>query len=328
MSEKPLVPASISARIAALKIEQVGRNPETAPPSYDQAVSGKKKPPPPPPRPGGGRAASTNNPPLSSNGSSGTIGNQPAKGDILPAPTLKKWEGRDQIETGVPTLPTRRPSAPDPKSPPLPPRRPSGAYDQNVTRKQSTESISSIASGRSSVSGISTRTSFSTTSGNQYPKNRVRAPEYDPASLPPLPERKVKQEEERLPLRPTISAPNGLPQLNRTSSRETPPSLPNRPGLPSRTGTSIQPPPPKRSALDFGMNKSTEIPPPLPLNRPNTQNRPIPNPPLTQNASALVELDPTNFDEIILKSGKPALVDFYATFCNRKYELLSPKETD
>ncbi|KAF2431318.1 hypothetical protein EJ08DRAFT_196318 [Tothia fuscella] len=317
MTEKPIVPASIQARIAALKLEQVGRNPDTAPPSYDQAVGAKRKPPPPPPRPGhGARAASVNVPPLASNGvaSSRTVGNLPAERDVLPAPVLAKWEGRGKEEKITPSLPPRRVST-DPMSPPLPPRRPSGPSDQSLSRRPSNESISSIASGRSSVSGISTRTSFSVGSGNQHPKNRIRVPEYDPASLPPLPERKAKVQEEkesaRLPLRPTISTPNGLLLLDRKTSRDPPPSLPSRPALPSRAGTNIEPPPPpRRSALDYGMNKSTSNPPPVPRTRPN-----IPNNNTGSTGSALVELDANNFDEIIIRSGKPALVDFYAPFC-------------
>ncbi|KAF2676031.1 disulfide isomerase [Lentithecium fluviatile CBS 122367] len=37
--------------------------------------------------------------------------------------------------------------------------------------------------------------------------------------------------------------------------------------------------------------------------------------PAIASASAVVDLDPTNFDSIVLKSGKPALVEFFAPWC-------------
>jgi protein disulfide-isomerase-like protein len=315
--EAPAPLPSIQARIAALRQQQVVRTPnslpQTAPPSYDQAVVPRKKGPPPPlpKRPAGNRSESTNNPPLVNNGvaSSRTVGNQPAGAkDVLPAPRMAKWEKADSDERPVPSLPPRRPSQATSERvvPSLPARRPSEA--NSLMRMPSTESISSINSGRSSViSSVSTRTSFSVGSGNQYPKNRVRAPEYDPAALPPLPERKVK-EESRLPLRPTISAPNGLPLLNRKVSRDPPPALPSRP---SRQNAIEPPPTPRRSALEFGLNKATaeSAPPPIPRNRPTTTNTSSPHTP------ALVELDSNNFDEVVLRSGKPVFVDFYAPFC-------------
>jgi protein disulfide-isomerase-like protein len=315
--EAPAPLPSIQARIAALRQQQVVRTPDslpqTAPPSYDQTVASRKKGPPPPlpKRPAGNRSESTNNPPLVSNGvaSSRTVGNQPAgPRDVIPPPRMAKWEKAESDERPVPSLPPRRPSqAASEKAPPsLPPRRPSEA--NSLTRKPSAESVSSINSGRSSViSSVSTRTSFSVGSGNQYPKNRIRAPEYDPAALPPLPERKVK-EEPRLPLRPTVSAPNGLPLLNRKASRDPPPALPSRP---SRQNTIEPPPTPRRSALEFGLNRTTiePAPPPIPRNRPSATNT------SSTNTSPLVELDSNNFDEVVLRSGNPVFVDFYAPFC-------------
>src|ERR1700753_4228742 len=107
--EAPAPMPSIQARIAALRLEQHGRTPDSPPPSYDQAMrSGRAKAPPPPlpKRPGDSRALSTNNPPLASNGTASvkTVGNQPAKSqardvttpkEVLPAPVMKKWEGRE-----------------------------------------------------------------------------------------------------------------------------------------------------------------------------------------------------------------------------------------
>jgi hypothetical protein len=277
MSEDAPAPSmSIRARIAAMKLEE----PDSPPPSYDAAIGRKAKPPPPqlPNRP-----QSTNNPPtLRNNGVA--IGNLPAasqpspplpsRNGILPAPSFKKWE---KTETPTPTLPPRTPSrySNDSKRtstastvsngrpvPPLPPRRPSDS--QSLTKKQSIESISSIGSGRTSLSGISSRTGFSVNSRNPdgSTKNRLRAPEYDPASLPPLPEKKannvIEKDNDRLALRLTNSLPNGISQISRQSSME-PPALPGRPPLPARRDTANDAPPkPKRSALEWGMNKATD----------------------------------------------------------------------
>jgi thiol-disulfide isomerase/thioredoxin len=39
-------------------------------------------------------------------------------------------------------------------------------------------------------------------------------------------------------------------------------------------------------------------------------------------AEAVLELTPSNFDDVVLKSGKPALVEFFAPWCGRKSNLL------
>jgi hypothetical protein len=39
----------------------------------------------------------------------------------------------------------------------------------------------------------------------------------------------------------------------------------------------------------------------------------------TSAASAVVDLTPQNFDDVVLKSGTPSLVEFFAPWCGRKY---------
>lgn len=280
---------TLRERMAALNMAHVGSTSTDSPPSYNAAVKKAKPPPLPttvPKRPAAHRADSVNNPPTVSHGiaSSHAIANQPARGglkELLPPPTLNRTS--DAAEN-KPSLPVRRPtgdmpqkvgqkSAPPP-IPALPPRRPSAP-----SRKQSTESIASVVSNRSAMSNVSTpRTSMSSTNGTGFngAKPRMRAPEYDPATLPTLPQRKTSTPEETQTGRPSIP---GRP--NRTSivpaQEEAAPSLPSRPIPPPRPNTTV-PDRPRRSALEFGMNKSTEMPPPMPTRPGSTASVPPPIP--------------------------------------------------
>jgi protein disulfide-isomerase A6 len=40
--------------------------------------------------------------------------------------------------------------------------------------------------------------------------------------------------------------------------------------------------------------------------------------------SAVIDLIPSNFDDVVLKSGKPSLVEFFAPWCGRKCLLVIP----
>ena len=40
--------------------------------------------------------------------------------------------------------------------------------------------------------------------------------------------------------------------------------------------------------------------------------------------SAVIDLIPSNFDDVVFKSGKPSLVEFFAPWCGRKYLLATP----
>ncbi|KAI9667306.1 MAG: hypothetical protein M1821_000121 [Bathelium mastoideum] len=302
---------SIQERIAALKLNQVVGPPESPPPSYELSVTAKKARAPPPPLPTKRpppdvRRASANNPPLQSNApaSSNTIGNQPA---VLPAPQMQDLRLDPSMKSrtpNIPSRPSRRTSeqtpvlpprtntAPSPALPPrtntsnspslppqtnttqspsLPPRRPS----EQVTRRGSSESVSSTISALSSVSGISSKTArTSIPQASEATSNRIKAPEYDPASLPLLPPKKQKDDVRftgRAPLKPTNSSPSVLPaavSVSNASKRNLPPPLPVRGESRAEQNSPQQPALPKRSALSFGMN--TETSPPLPGERPKS----------------------------------------------------------
>ncbi|KAK3062870.1 hypothetical protein LTS18_003202 [Coniosporium uncinatum] len=357
-AEDTPAPQSIAERIAALRMNEVGRTPTSPPSSYDKAVFAKKAPPPPPlpKRPVGEvqRTQSTNNPPLLSNGHTNghKIGNQPNGThaiEIVPPPGRGEYGSFNKTKPGLP----QRPSLPPRQStqsvcsvapsPPLPPRR--GSEQQSLTRRDSNESVSSMRSARSSVSGVSTRTSFS--DGQANPHQRVKAPAYDPSSLPSLPEKRPKEEVQppqskytarngaqqtpRVLLRPTISAPNVLPEV------EVRPPLPSRePSARDNMQASSRPQPatvPKRSTLDWAMNRKNEVAPALPTSRPGhtngTQNDGAQgngthsnDTPMSHTNSAGIfrpgtvqEATTTSFDALIFNSGKPAMVKFYGPRC-------------
>lgn len=197
-------PQSIKSRIAALNLEKVHAPAPGSRPtySYDAVTSAKKKPPPPPPaqRPPQLRNQTVNNPPLLDNAPASThrIGNQPQV--EKPAPKIS------------PALPPRLPPrTASQQSPALPPRKSS---DRSVTRRESSESISTIASGVSTLSLGSVKTNGS----NGSTLYQVRAPAYDPSKLPPLPPK--KQEEQKSATRAAMTSTRSA-----VSSRELPPQV-------------------------------------------------------------------------------------------------------
>lgn len=289
MADDPAPIPSLKARIAALNLNETTGRP---PPVYGQPVPAKKRPPPPPP---------ANPPPrLSADDRSQSvtlptesyaptnarpIGNLPAEPStqqkhVLPPPSL------GTASEARPSLPPR-PSRSSQNAPSLPPRRPS---EQSVRRKESQESISTVASWRSAGSALSGRTSV--TSGTIHGEvavssNRVKAPLFDPSKLPPLPPKKTQEEKDAELAR---HDPVRAKYLNRTSSSHSnnakaqPPALPSRPSLPPRPSTtqngSAVERKPRRSALEWGLNKSTEQAPPLPTGRPGQQSAASPPPPV------------------------------------------------
>jgi hypothetical protein len=170
---------SIKSRIAALNLEEVHTPVPGAKPiySYDAATT-KKKPPPPPPGsrpPAYQRQQTVNNPPVLSNAptSARQLGNQP---DVV--------NESPKISPALPPRPPPRSGTPR-QTPTLPPRV---ASESSVRRRESSESISTIASGISTLSLGSVKTNgTSHSAGSNGTLYQVRAPAFDPAKLPPLP---------------------------------------------------------------------------------------------------------------------------------------------
>lgn len=179
----------LKARIATLNLEQVHASVPGAKPSYTRdAVAGKKRPPPPPP-PAVQRHQTVNNPPLVSEGTSVArgLGNQPAGGTPRMSPALPpRVPPRANTTTMAMTTTTTSPALPPRKTPMLPPRK---SGDRGVTRRESSESISTVASGMSTLSLGSAKTGGSSGGGVAY---RVMAPAYDASKLPPLPPKKIE----------------------------------------------------------------------------------------------------------------------------------------
>lgn len=317
---------SIKARIAALNLEEVhAPAPGTKPAyNYDAVASKKKAPPPPPPTarpPAYQRQQTVNNPPILSNAptTARQIGNQPIVVES-PSPRVS------------PALPPRPPprnnttsnSTPR-QTPTLPPRRPSD--NRSLNRRESNESISTIASGISTLSLGSNKTGTSNGNGTIY---QVRAPAYDPSKLPPLPPKRpseeksatrnaMKSKKDYVPSRtlpPTLSKTPELPARPSLPPRQsvTKEPSPERPPLPSRqpTNNATAPkanrfvaPVPRRSALELGFNNKPTEPPPVPQNRPS----PSPGPQATAGAPPPIPLSSRpDLSTIMASKPKPGAV--------------------
>lgn len=307
-------PMSLQERIARLQMNQLGKAPR------HQIPAAKPNRPLPPPRPELPARPPALHRPQSANVPTGQaivpIGNQP---EITPPSYGASSNGMDGISR--PSLPPRTstsssltpilPQRPVSQCPALPSRRPSQAssppeYDRS--RRTSIDSMSSIGTAISSVSGISTTTSMTS-------DRAVRAPSYDPAALPVLPPKNPNTmsnyyasgslNSKRAPLKSKLSSPN----LSKKQEGTTPPparqiaqfqsvheqqqlqvepspQMPVRPvrpvsrqvqpqfqiepvsqppirGQQQSVRQLVEPPPPRKSALSYGMNQSTATPPPL-----------------------------------------------------------------
>ncbi|MCJ1354800.1 MAG: hypothetical protein MMC33_004790 [Icmadophila ericetorum] len=260
--EEPAEPQSIQARIAALKLNQVGRGPVTATPPPPGSVPPTKTV----------RRASANVP--LGNSSNNGIGNEhdgPSRSNVLPPPTTilrDRQVSSPSLGPGsTPKLPPRRPTNP---SPALPPRRPS---DQ-LSRRDSQESLSSVVSSVSALSNGTTRAT-STTRSRQPSSDGTRpmAPVYDPSTLPPLPpkraeQEKMKKEMARIPLKGTKSSPS-VPKADVLPPpilhASTLPTIPQRPPARGRATELLPPSQPARKL-------APREPPPMPA-----RSRPSPN---------------------------------------------------
>jgi transglutaminase-like putative cysteine protease len=151
-----------------------------------------------------------------------------------------------------------------------------------LSRKASNDSVSSMGTTHSSISMRSNGTSI-TSRSERY---AVRAPEFNPAALPPLPPKRTKEEvqahdQKYNAIRPGGSTSSSLSSVFRKSSAPnipTRPQLPGRPTLPSRTSVRQEqttpvpeetqsepparraqaPPPPRRSALTMGFGNPSQ----------------------------------------------------------------------
>ncbi|MCJ1430141.1 hypothetical protein MMC29_008056, partial [Sticta canariensis] len=247
---------SIQARIAALNLGHVGRTPTRTATVIEEDPSERPKL--------DQRSNSINVAPtlglhsISKNG----IGNQPngsKHNGVLPPPTIIRTGqavSKPARPTPPPRLPPRTPSSQP--SPSLPPRRPSG----NLTRRDSTESISSTISNISSISGLSNGTARGSASRTPSMNgDRMVPPAFNPSSLPPLPPKRPTSEmnKQRMHLKGAKSTPS-VTTVEVSPPRQTP-SLPPRTPARESTGPARKPPPeqpppmPAKSALSYGMNK-------------------------------------------------------------------------
>lgn len=112
--------------------------------------------------------ASPSLPPRKTSATVDTTSSRPAPAPRLPPRTETNGHCNNGSSTPRPALPARQPS--------------------ELPRKASDESIKSTISTMTSASNVSTRTSDS---------GRVRAPAYDPASLPPLPPKRTQEDRDR-----------------------------------------------------------------------------------------------------------------------------------
>ncbi|GAB7358174.1 hypothetical protein MBLNU230_g0328t1 [Neophaeotheca triangularis] len=311
--EEATPPQSIQERIAALKLQKAAPGPihATGPPSaYNRqqpVLSGAKtndtngapkaRPPPPPvpgrptvpPRPkvnANGRAQSSNIPPTHDHGiTNGDTGTQPEESPpkvVVNGTVRPGLPPRTSTSSSKgPSLPPRRPS--EQQSPALPPRRPSEAPSNGVlSRKASNDSVSSMATARSgsSVSGMSTGTSM--TSDSRESRFTIRAPAYDPNSLPPLPPKRTQEEKEaaerkyhapaRRPLKSSNSSPMGR-LWGRKDSSDSVATAQNAVTAPnSAPRVTAKPPPPLPG-------RAAPAPTQEPTQEPQQQQQQLPRPP-------------------------------------------------
>ena len=313
MAEDPQ-PQTLQQRIAMLNASQVGRIPGNPP-------LPRPKPLLPAKRPNDVlRQYSVNNPPASAIVSH-TIHNEPnglQTDQARPPPPKAK--------AIPPALPARRPS----ETPALPPRRPS----EQLTKRDSFESTSSMTSAISHLS-LSNGMNSSNSKSNE-PVNRIKAPAWGDATVPPLPSKQTPAQQcnninekpkniVRAPSDTSIVVPRGNttqpePATILKSKPNLPPRLPPRKSAeiprreaenPSHTSEASvhQPNSSHPSALSFGMNKEIKTPSP-PINRPHTSPPQPPPVPLASrpDVSKIQATKPTALSPLQSVSQSPCML--------------------
>ena len=260
MSEEEPQKQSIQARIAALKLSQVGRTP-IAPTPIPNTAAASTTPSPPTDH----RFHSTFSP--TSPHGNGT-GNEPRigeKGLILPPPTITRTGERTPSKaTGPPQLPPRKDSAPS--HPSLPPRKPT----TELARRSSRDSTSSSASGQFTQSNDVRRFSAATTTASQ---TRIKAPAYDPSILPPLPVKRTAQ----ISPQPFVSSQESGRFSTTLAHLTEKVKSPRTPTLPQRQKSSEQPPSGPRRLPPPGVPSISSRPSPSTIESAPAVNGPRPN---------------------------------------------------
>ncbi|KAI9890394.1 MAG: hypothetical protein M1814_004180 [Vezdaea aestivalis] len=277
MAEEAPAPSSIKDRIAALNASHL---PSTDLPARSESAQrpspGSRAPPPPPPRaasnrPSTHRTRTSNVPPTLTESSLTDPPTRPCSNGakssaaLLPPPRVD----RDKLDRGEeneprPHLPPRRKTTKDTSepSPSLPPRRPSG---YSLGRRDSAGSVSSTISSISNLSNRASTVNTSRSGSIADGKSRMKAPEYDPTSLPVLP---PKRNTSREVIQRTSSRTNSVASIPKTKEPdfvETGPKLPARraSGL-TTNGTTRRLPPeipvslPSKSTMSQSITRKSE----------------------------------------------------------------------
>ncbi|KAH8879166.1 thioredoxin-like protein [Thozetella sp. PMI_491] len=280
---EPAPVLTLKKRIAALKIAQNAANYPT--PKVRQPIfNPSKAKPPPPPLP-----KRTSNSPATTEYDSQFVSRGPEdRGSTANAAAPVK----NSRNGPPPSLPPRRAQpAAEAAAPALPPRRPSAPAVRNSV----------------------------------VPFGRPSLPIQSPLSLSSLPGRRAQTEVEdaqgEAPARaPRPPRPNDLPRS--ATAPSAPPKLPTRPQSNQAYPAQAETPLPERRP-GFGDDGSDSLLPPLP-NRRQRQPEALTSPRSARQSNqppGPVQLYADTFDSVVIRSGKPSFVDFYAPFCKYCKEL-------
>lgn len=285
--------SSVKERIATLKLQQVGLSPtnNVDAQNHISVINKTRRPPPPPPPPPPPSAR----PVRSKYGNLTSLNSDALRSDSPSAvrrssagSTLRHGQSRASAIPGekCPALPPRRPptgTRPTAPPPPLPARQrampastsspAATALERDVTRKSSLESVSSVRSGRSSLSTRSVSTANTGYSGFEQSARVLKAPAFNPSSLPSLPSSNEEKAED--------AQARGAPLLHTISDSIVAQQRPDGMGVSGVNsmvkGKAGRPPLPVRpmSHAQKGGTTSLSAPPPLPPSRPRQGPTPV-----------------------------------------------------